>query len=211
MKRFLYISVILGLLALLVSNICYSFISSVSHDRVYSNSEFMEQYDVALILGTSKFTRSGYINPYFKYRIEAAAELYLSGKVKKILVSGDNGHKSYNEPRDMMQSLIAKGVPAKDIILDYAGFRTFDSVVRAKEVFGQGRMVIVSQQFHLERALYIASSKQIDAVGYVAKDPESSRNILFTRELMARTKAVLDCYVLGTSPKFLGDKIDINI
>lgn len=211
MKRFLYIAIILGLLALLVSNICYAFISGVAGNKVFSNSDFIEQHDVALILGTSKYTRKGYINPYFQNRIDAAAQLYHTGKVKKILVSGDNGHKSYNEPRDMMQSLIAKGIPAKDIILDYAGFRTFDSVVRAKEVFGQGRMVIVSQEFHLERALYIAKSKQIEAVGFVAKDPGTSRNMLFTRELMARTKAVLDCYVLGTAPKFLGEKVEITI
>ena len=100
--------------------------------------------------------KNGNNNLYFDYRILAAVELYKAGKIKYILISGDNRKKDYNEPEEMKKALIQKGVPAKFIYLDYAGFRTLDSVVRAKEVFGQNQLTIISQRFHNERAIYLA-------------------------------------------------------
>ncbi len=191
----------------------YWYIVRVTNPNIYTDIAQIDQYDVALVLGTSKYNRSGYRNMYFYNRIDAAVELYQAGKVKKILVSGDNALREYNEPYDMLKALMARGIPRKDIVLDYAGFRTFDSMVRAKEVFGQKSFVVVSQKFHLERALYIGMTKKMDVVGYVAKDPRAASLMLFGREVMARTKAVLDCQLLGTSPKFLGQKelIDMSI
>ena len=212
MKRFIHISLGLTLGVVLTCFISYFLVESAGWKTTYTDVNNMEAYDVALVLGTSKYTRTGNRNPYFAYRIDAAADLYFSGKVKKILVSGDNSLKEYNEPQDMYQALIAKGIPKEDIVLDFAGFRTFDSVIRAREVFGQESFVVVSQQFHIERAIYIAHSKHMDnVVGYAAKDPTTARTKMFTREILARTKAVLDCYILGTSPKFLGDKVDMDI
>ncbi len=129
-------------------------------------------------------------------------------EIKKILVSGDNSRSSYNEPREMFDALVDKGVEPGDIYLDYAGFRTFDSMVRAKEVFGLSNFIVVSQEFHCERAIYIAASKQIDAIGYSAKDPFLSTKTII-REYPARVNAFLDCYVINTKPHFLGEKIDI--
>lgn len=212
MKRIVHISLGLALGVLLTCLTSYYLVESAGWKTTFTDLDNMQAYDVALVLGTSKYTRTGNRNPFFAYRIDAAADLYFSGKVKKILVSGDNSLKEYNEPQDMYQALIAKGIPSQDIVLDFAGFRTFDSVIRAKEVFGQESFVVVSQQFHIERAIYIAHSKDMDnVVGYAAKDPTTARTKMLLREILARTKAVLDCYILGTSPKFLGDKVDMDI
>jgi SanA protein len=168
--------------------------------------------EVALILGTSRYTRWGTTNLYFKYRIEAAAKLYHSGKVKHIIVSGDNALKEYNEPKQMLQALIKKGVPENSITLDFAGFRTLDSVVRCKKVFGQTKFIIVSQRFHVERALFIANKYDIDAIGFAAQDPPEKYSFKTRfREYFAKTKAVIDLYIIHKNPKFLGKKELIEI
>lgn len=149
-------------------------------------------------------------NMYFHHRIEAAAHLWNAGKVSGFIVSGDNRREDYNEPEDMKQALIARGVPSDKIVCDFAGLRTFDSVVRAKEVFGLKEVVFVSQRFQNERAQYMADQLDLDAVSYVAKDVTSSggRNTK-RREVLARPKMVLDFYLLGTKPKHLGKKEDV--
>lgn len=159
----------------------------------------------ALLLGTSKFTRSGMVNPYYRYRIVAAVELYKAGKVKKIIASGDNSSKYYNEPATMRDDLAAAGVPKDDILMDFAGFRTLDSVARCKSKFGVEDPLIITQAYHAKRALYLADRLGLGgASAYAAKAPDSAsyrlRNEL--RESLARTLAFLDTSVLGTRPKF---------
>ncbi len=161
--------------------------------------------EYALVLGTSKFTFSGMVNPYYRYRILAASELYLAGKVKKIILSGDNSTRYYNEPETMRTDLIESGVPNEDIILDFAGFSTLDSVARCKNKFGVKNPIIVTQKYHLHRALFLANHYGMDgAIGYSAKAPEgaSFRVRNESREALARVKAVLDAKVFGTKPKF---------
>lgn len=166
---------------------------------------------VALVLGTSKYLIGGSPNHYFKYRIKAAAELYNNGKVDYILVSGDNATVQYNEPRQMRRALIQAGIPASAIYSDYAGFRTLDSIVRAKEVFGQAHFTVVSQAFHNERAIFIASHFGIEAVGFNAVDPSAYQGIKTrVREVFARLMGLLDLYVLDKGPKFLGEPIVIG-
>lgn len=176
-----------------------------SRGRIYTSVEAVPNTPVALVLGTSRYVR-GARNVFFFNRIQAAVELYRQGKVKKILVSGDNGTESYNETDDMRRELIKRGVPEKDIVNDHAGFRTLDSVVRAKSVFGQSKILIVSQKFHVQRAIFIARAHGIDAVGYAAEDPAEGGAMMrvMTREYFARVKAWLDCYILGTKPRFPG-------
>ncbi|MFN0197383.1 MAG: vancomycin high temperature exclusion protein [Planctomycetaceae bacterium] len=179
-------------------------VSTFSSD-VTNDVEQIPSNKVGLLLGTSKYAY-GRHNLYFTYRVKAAAELYLANKVDCILVSGDNSTHDYNEPQDMKDALIASGVPETDIYLDYAGFSTLDSVVRAKEVFHVDALTIISQKFHCERAIYLAKSKGIDAVGFNAKDfhgPLALRVKL--REYLARVKAFIDLNVLDSQPKFLGD------
>ena len=171
----------------------------------YNDTECIPKNKVGLVLGASRLAPSGNINLFYKYRVEAAVALYNAGKIEYILVSGDNSRKDYDEPTDFKKDLIAKGIPAERIFLDYAGFRTLDSIVRAKEIFGQDAITIISQKFHNERAIYIAQHFGIEAVAFNAKDVFKRP----TREYLARTKANLDL-LFNVEPKFLGDKIAIN-
>lgn len=172
-----------------------------------SNIEKLPQQKVGLVLGTSKTLADGRQNLYFNYRIDAAAKLYNAKKVEYLIVSGDNSQKNYNEPEDMKLALIKKGVPENHIFEDFAGFRTLDSVVRAKEIFGQKSYIIVSQRFHNERAIYLAEQNGIKAYGYNAEDV--SRNTGFktnVREKFARVKVFYDLW-FGIEPKYGGKKV----
>ena len=189
----------------------YNHVSETAGNRIYSTVEKVPHHKVGLLLGTSKYISEGKLNPYYKNRIDAAVLLYQEGKIDYILVSGDNRHESYNEPREMRRSLMAAGIPEEKIFLDFAGFRTLDSVIRSKMVFGQNEITIISQSFHIERALYIAFHYQIDAVGFAAADaPDSWTDVTFFREYLARVKLMLDIYLFDTGPKFLGERIEIG-
>lgn len=179
--------------------------------QIYSDVNAIPVNDIGLVLGTSKYSVGG-INLYYKYRIESAAQLYFSGKIKHIIVSGDNHVHGYNEPEQMKESLIELGIPAEKITCDYAGLRTLDSVVRLKRIFMTNRATIISQKFHLQRALFIAKYYDMEAIGYCSKDVSSQygRNTNI-RELFARSKAILDLYILKTKPKHLGAEIKIHI
>lgn len=185
--------------------ITFHWISFKAKGLNYNDIDSIPKNKVGLLLGASKLAPSGNINLFYKHRIDAAIELYKAGKIDFILVSGDNSRKSYDEPTDFKNDLIAKGVPAERIFLDYAGFRTLDSIVRAKEIFGQNSFTIISQQFHNQRAIYIAQHFNIDAIAYNAKDVYKTPG----REYLARAKANLDL-LFNVKPKFLGDKITIQ-
>ncbi|MEQ8906832.1 ElyC/SanA/YdcF family protein [Ekhidna sp.] len=167
--------------------------------------------EVALVLGTSKRTVEGKPNRFFVERMETAALLHADEKVKHILVSGDNRTKYYNEPRDMLQALGDLNIPEEHISLDFAGLRTLDSVVRCKEVFGQSRVTIVTQEFHCYRSLFIARYFGMEAVAVSADDGGPVGNLLAIREILARTIAVLDLYVLQREPKYMGEEIQLPI
>ncbi|MCI5147893.1 MAG: hypothetical protein D3916_00520 [Candidatus Electrothrix sp. MAN1_4] len=163
-----------------------------------------------ILLGTSKYLPGGRMNLYFKYRIEAAKRLYDSGRCEKIIVSGDNETMQYNEPQRMRKDLMKAGVPSEDIICDYAGFRTLDSIIRFKKVFGRQRGVVISQKFHNERAIYIARAYGIELYGYNAQDV-GLRSGLRTRlrEILSRVMCVLDVELLHTGPRLLGEKVKV--
>ena len=191
---------------ILISNLA---VEKNAKNKTFSNIEDIEKNKVGLVLGTAKELKNGNINLYFKYRIEATIKLYKSGKIDYVLVSGDNGTKDYDEPTDFKNELIKRGIPESKIYLDYAGFRTLDSVVRANKIFGQDRLTIISQKFHNERAIYLAENNGISAVGYNAKDISGRYGIkVKLREYLARTKVFLDI-IFRVKPKFLGEKIEI--
>jgi len=197
---------LLVLFVLLTNMVIYWY----SHKYVYSDSDKVIHNKVGLVLGTSRRVSSGHSNYYFTYRINAAVDLYKRGKIEYILVSGDNSTKEYNEPRDMYHALIEAGVPSDRIVLDYAGFRTLDSIVRCKEVFGQESFTIISQEFHNERAVFLAHAHGINAVGYNARDVSRGYSVKTrVREVFARTKVFIDLFV-QKQPKFLGEKITIG-
>lgn len=181
-----------------------------ANGKVFNETAEIPYNKVGMLLGTGKILRTGHINLYYKYRIEAAAKLYKAGKIDFILVSGDNSTKYYDEPSTIKKDLIKLGVPSQKIFLDYAGFRTLDSVVRSKEIFGQSNITIISQQFHNERAIFIASQKGINAIGFNARDVSTNYGFKTSlRERFARVKMILDL-VFGKKPKFLGEKIEIK-
>ena len=176
----------------------------------YNHESQIPANRVGLVLGTSKYLRNGRPNLYYQYRIDAAVRLYKAGKIEYLLVSGDNSTKRYDEPTMMKEDLIAKGIPASRIYLDYAGFRTLDSVVRAKEIFGQSSFTVVSQQFHNERAIFLAKWFELDVVGFNAKDVGVRYGLKTKiRERFARVKMLIDL-LLGTRPKFGGEPIQIG-
>ncbi|HEY8894915.1 MAG TPA: ElyC/SanA/YdcF family protein [Niastella sp.] len=189
--------------------ICNFIINKTAKGKLFADAKTIPFNKVGLLLGTSKRLSSGHQNLYYYYRIEAATQLLKEGKIKYLVISGDNSRKEYSEPEDMRADLIAAGIDSTVIFLDYAGFRTFDSVVRLKEIFGQDSVTIISQQFHNERALYMARKEGITAIAYNAKDV-SARYGLVTqlREKFARVKVFVD-YLTGKKPKFLGEKVII--
>ncbi|MCU0444708.1 MAG: YdcF family protein [Microscillaceae bacterium] len=179
---------------------------------VFDDYETMPVNKVGLLLGTSKRLRDGSVNLYFKYRIEAAINLYNAGKIKYIIVSGDNSQIYYNEPIDMKKALLKGGIPPEAIYLDYAGFRTLDSVVRGKKIFGQQKLTIISQEFHNKRAIFIANRYGIEAIGFNARDVSISLGFKTQmREKFARLMTIFDLYLLNTQPKFLGESIQIGL
>jgi SanA protein len=203
---------LLFLFALLVVVILSAdyYVQSSVQSQLYKDIEAIPYNKVGLVLGTVKVLKNGNINRYYQYRIDAAVALFKAGKIKFVLVSGDNSKEGYDEPTDMRDDLIKQGVPEDKIFLDYAGFRTLDSVVRGKAVFGQKSMTIISQKFHNERAVFIANHKEIDAIGFEAKDVSMRAGLLVqSREKLARVKVLIDL-ILGVQPKFLGDKIEIK-
>lgn len=178
--------------------------------ETYASTSEIPKNKVGLVLGTAKRLNNGNINNYFKYRIAATVKLYKAGKIDFVLVSGDNGRTEYDEPTDFMNELIANGIPENKIFLDYAGFRTLDSVVRAKKIFGQNELTIISQEFHSERAVFLAKANDIKAVGFNAKDVSTRYGIkVQIREYFSRTKVFVDI-LFGVQPKFLGEAIEIK-
>ena len=189
---------------------CNWIIEGTTKPYVYSDINQIPTTKVGLVLGTSEYVATGKINYYFKYRIDAAAKLYHSGKIKYIIVSGDNGTRYYNEPRAMINALVKKGVPRSKIFPDYAGFRTLDSVIRCREIFSQNRFIIISQEFHNERAVFLARYNKMEAYAYNAKQAKNSFWLKSNgREILARVKVFIDI-LTQKQPKFGGKKIEIK-
>lgn len=165
---------------------------------------------VALVLGTGARLKSGRENLHFATRMDAAAELYRSGKARHLLLSGDNHIQGYDEPTDMKNALLARGVPENVMTLDYAGFRTLDSMARARRVFQQDQIIVVTESFHAARSVFLARHFDLDATVYCAKELPAAWNFKSSlREIGARAKAALDVYVLRRGPHFLGEPISI--
>jgi len=185
-------------------------ISAFSKPFLYTSADSLPDCKTAVLLGTSKYMANGSRNYFFYNRIMAAEDLFKSGKIKVIIISGDNSLSYYNEPEDMKKELVKAGIPDSVIYLDYAGFRTFDSMIRAKEIFGQTKFIVVSQKFHNERAIFIARRYDMEVFGFNAEDVSSASGLKTKiREWFARVKVFIDVYT-NKQPKFLGDKVIIK-
>ena len=189
-----------------------AWVISSTQERVFERPADIPANAVGLVLGTSKYLPAGGLNPYFQNRMQAAAELYHSGKIKHLILSGSNQTPAYDEPTEMRKSLRSLGVPDTAMTADYAGRRTLDSVVRARDIFGQHHFTIISDKFHVYRALFLCDRFGIRAIAYAAPNQPWAVSVRTRlREYGARCKAVLDVYVLGTQPRFRGQPIALPV
>lgn len=201
-----------GAIALIISCV---FLANIVINRFSENYLFNDIKQIpfnktGVLLGTSQFRGNGSENLFFTYRINAAVELYNAGKIEFIIISGDNSTLNYNEPMLMKKELVKKGIPEGRIFLDFAGFRTFDSMIRAEKIFGQSQFTVISQEFHNQRAIYIARHNGIEAIAYNAKDVSAYVGFkTMLREKFARVKVFIDM-LLGEEPHFLGEKIIVQ-
>ncbi|WP_455916117.1 outer membrane permeability protein SanA [Pantoea agglomerans] len=207
-KRLIYGLIIIITLMVLTALGLDRWMSWKTAPYIYENLKSLPHRQVGVVLGTAKYYRGGGINQYYLYRMQGALNAYNSGKVNYLLLSGDNALHSYNEPMTMRKDLIAAGVDPADIVLDYAGFRTLDSIVRTRKVFDTNDFIIITQRFHCERALFIALHMGIQAQCYAVPSPKNMLNIR-VREVGARLGALADLYVMKREPHFLGPLIPI--
>ncbi|MGL5017181.1 MAG: SanA/YdcF family protein [Luteolibacter sp.] len=198
--------------AVFVAVVAYANFTAVwgSRGKLFTEVADLPSLEVGLVFGTTDRV-SGRENLYFRYRIDAAEKVWKSGKIKTLIVSGDNRSQYYNEPEKMRQALVERGIPKDRIVCDYAGLRTLDSVVRAKEIFGADSVLFISQRFQNERAIYLAQAHDIEAFGFDAQDVGTQAGGLKTkvREVGARVKMWLDVNFLRTRPVHLGEKIEL--
>jgi SanA protein len=203
-------------LALLAGAGAWFHVARSSDPDIFDSTADLRPVEAGLVLGTSRLINGGAPNAFFSARIEAAARLYASGKVNYLVVSGNQARGGraaggYDEPTDMRDALIAAGVPAERIYRDYAGFRTLDSVLRARAVFGLDKATVVSQHFHLERALYLARGNGMEFQGFEAKGVPVSQMIRpGLREFGARILAVVDV-LRGRDPRHGGARVVVGL
>ena len=208
-RAFVFVGCILLLLVGVILT-CNQIVVNSTKEKVFNDINSIKSAEVGLLLGTTPQTRiGGRRNMFFKYRIDAAEDLYNAGKIKYILISGDeNSLDGINEPECMKDSLVARGIPENMIFLDGKGFRTLDSVVRMSKVFGVRTFTIISQRFHNERALYLAEHLGLDVEdlqAYNAKEPTSAMSMMtYVREYLARVKMFFDIWT-GKQPSSLED------
>lgn len=209
-KKIIWLLFALIALAIGIMWIADSQIDKSVSGLVYVDLTSIPYNKVGLLLGTSRILGNGRPNYYFVNRIKATADLYHAHKIDYIVISGDNSRKDYNEPLDMKNELIKSGIPENRIYLDYAGFRTYDSVIRLDKIFGQKKFTIISQDFQNRRAIFISKHLGLDAIGYNAKDVDAYSGFKTKlREKFARVKVFLDL-LTDKEPKFLGERIEIK-
>jgi SanA protein len=208
MKKKAFLLIVFSILFFFVFSFWANYkIEKTSEAFIFDNVSELPEIETGLLLGTSKVLANGTPNQYFQNRIHAAIELFEAKKIKYIIISGDNSREEYNEPLDMKNELLLNGIPDSVIYLDYAGFRTFDSVIRSKKIFGQHKIISISQKFHNQRSVFIARKNDIEAYGYNAKDVDASIGFKTNlREFFARTKVFFD-QLINREPKFLGEKV----
>lgn len=207
--KFIGAILILGLMVFLaVLGLSYT-INSKTTPYIFDDPEKTPQVYTVLVLGAS-VKSNGNLSTMLRDRVESAITLYEKGKVKRFLLSGDNGTSQYNEPKAMKKYLLERGIPETDIFMDYAGFDTYDSVYRANYIFEVDKAIVVSQAFHLPRAIYIARAMGLEYYGFVGDKrhyQQESRNRI--REILANVKAWGEL-LIHQEPHFKGEKIPIT-
>jgi SanA protein len=210
LRVMLAVLVIAVLVAVVVSWILCAMVRARADGRIYTDVRAVPPAPVALVLGAGLWA-NGSPTPALRDRVATAVDLYRAGKVKKLLMTGDNRRVDYNEPAAMRTIALQLGVPAEDIVLDYAGRRTYDSCYRAKEIFEVKQVIIVTQRFHLDRSLFLCNAMGIPSVGVVA-DRRVYQSFPWweLREVLATIAAWWDVNVRHPVP-VLGEKLPINM
>jgi len=212
-KRLLFRVVMLPLLVIGAFILfCNLWVVLSTNSRVYDSIDEVKNNSIGLVLGTAKKVAPTSPNPHFEHRMAAAMELFREGKINHLLVSGDGGSRYYNEPRDMTAKLVSLKVPEKAISSDNSGYRTLDSIIRAKKIYGLNEVTIISDGFHVNRALFVARKMGLDAIAF-SSQPVKLKYSLNTRlrEYLARVLVVLDLYVFDTQPEQMGDPVSIVV
>lgn len=196
-RKKLYLVIALLILFIPLSN-CY--ITHSTRDKIFIDHQKTPSHEIALVLGCSPHSQS------FASRLDKAAQLYNSQKIRHFLVSGDNSRDDYNEPEAMRLALIKRGVPRRNITLDYAGFRTLDSIIRANEIFGLEKFLIITSDYHMARAIFIGQRLDLDVIGAPSPCSQSPyfSKINTQRERLARALAVIDTCFINRKARFLG-------
>lgn len=210
LRRWYIVGIIASILVLSLVFAANYAVTSSTATQIYSDVNAIPKNKVGLLLGTAKYKdrARNRINEFYQRRIDAAVALYMAGKIDYIIVSGDNSTQYYNEPKLMKNDLIARGVPENRIFMDNAGFRTLDSILRCRDIFGQTAFTVISQEFHNQRALYIANHKNVHAIAFNAADGDTFVEVTM-REKLARVKMLLDL-LLNKQAKFYGQPIEIK-
>lgn len=191
---------------------CNLWVLLSTQSRVYDSIDKVKNNTIGLVLGTSKKVAPDSPNPHFENRMAAAAELYQEGKVSFLLVSGDGASKYYNEPRDMTAKLVGLGVAPQAIRSDNSGLRTLDSIIRAEKIYHLEKITIISDGFHVYRALFIARHAGLDAIAFSSAPVDLKHSFKARlREYLARVLVVLDLYVFDTQPEKLGEPVALEM
>ena len=212
LRRWVLVSVALLFLSAVFAAVVNVWLVKRTAGRIFDDVEKLPKRDVAVVLGTAPVAGGRWLNPFFEARMDAAAALWKTEKVRAFIVSGDNSRRNYDEPTAMRDALVKRGVPEGTITLDYAGFRTLDTMARARAVFGQQNVIVVTDDFHLARSVFLAEAHGIEAVGFSGKPvPAEWSRKARVREVFSRVKAWLDIYVLWTKPKFYGPPVHVML
>ncbi len=204
----IFISLIFLFFSITAVIIFINFFIIKSTEKQIENTPKDKEYDCILVLGAG--VRNGSPSPMLKDRLDYAIDLYKNNAAPKIIMSGDHSTKDYDEVNIMKSYAVENGVKAEDVFMDHAGFSTYESIYRAKEVFLVKKMIIVTQKYHIYRALYIANSFDVEAIG-VTSDPRKYAGQTYRdlREILARNKDYLYC-IFKPSPKYLGPSIAVS-
>jgi vancomycin permeability regulator SanA len=209
-KALLLIFAVLVVLAVIVVAIINLHVKAKTSDRVYVVSTVpRDNYDAALVLGCGVYNNE-YPSPLLRERLDAAVELFHEGVVNKLIMSGDHGQDNYNEVAVMKQYAIDEGVPSEAIFMDHAGFSTYESVFRARDIFMADSVLIVSQEYHVYRALYVAEALGLEAYAVSAdKTRLSGQTARDLREILARNKDFIFS-IIKPEPTYLGEPISLD-
>lgn len=206
-SRFIFLTLILFFVGVIFG--ANFWVAKSSSGKIFRDVEKIPEKMVALVLGAG-IKKNGDLSDILRDRLDSALELFAARKIRRIIVSGDNSRENYDETDAMRDYLLESGIPPRAIFTDYAGFDTFDSIFRAREIFEVNEAILVSQEFHLPRAIFLAEKLGIDAVGFSANLQEylNAKRMQF-REIPANVKAVGNI-LFNSQPKFLGEKIPID-